>query len=246
MAECDAKAVPEVSVIVPVFNEAESVRGVLEELADVLDKSLGRSYEVLVVDDGSTDATLGIAQDVAAARKAVRVFRHSQNVGQSFAFHTGFQNARGPVVVTIDGDGQNVPDDIPLVVAAIGPACDCCCGYRAKRKDTFWRRIGSKLANGVRNGVLHETIRDTGCSVKAFKREFVTGLQPWNGMHRFFASFVAMQGGRISQIEVRHRPRAAGASKYTNWSRLKRTIFDLFAVRWLKSRSRVYSAQPVP
>jgi glycosyltransferase involved in cell wall biosynthesis len=246
MAEPTEMMSPDVSVIVPVFNEEACVSGVLEELDDVLGKSLGRPYEILVVDDGSSDGTAGVIAQVRARRKSIRVFRHSPNVGQSFAFHTGFQNARGPIVVTIDGDGQNVPDDIPLVVAAIGPECDCCCGYRAKRKDTFWRRIGSKLANGVRNGVLHETIRDTGCSVKAFKREFVKGLQPWNGMHRFFASFVAMQGGRISQIEVRHRPRTAGTSKYTNWSRLKRTIFDLFAVRWLKSRSRVYSAQPVP
>lgn len=246
MADRDANAVPEISVVVPVFNEAECVRGMLAELADVLDRRPGRPYEVLVVDDGSTDGTVDIARAVAAERKAIRVFRHSRNVGQSFAFHTGFQEARGPVVVTIDGDGQNVPDDIPLVVAAIGPDCDCCCGFRAKRKDTFWRRLGSKLANGVRNAVLHEPIRDTGCSVKAFKREFVKGLQPWDGMHRFFASFVAMQGGRISQVEVRHRPRMAGSSKYTNWSRLKLTVFDLFAVRWLKSRSRVYTVHPVP
>ena len=246
MATAPDDSIPDVSVIVPVYNEEACVRGVLEELDDVLGKSLGKTYEILVVDDGSSDDTAGVIAQVRARRKSFRVFRHSQNVGQSFAFHTGFQNARGAVVVTIDGDGQNVPDDIPLVVAAIGPDCDCCCGYRAKRKDTFWRRVGSKLANGVRNGVLHETIRDTGCSVKAFKSGFVKGLQPWNGMHRFFASFVAMQGGRISQVEVRHRPRTAGASKYTNWSRLKRTIFDLFAVRWLKSRSCVYTVHPVP
>jgi len=232
-----------VSVVVPVYNEGACLRAVLEELGDALNNGLRRPYEVVVVDDGSKDDTRAVAVSVAAARPTFRVLWHDRNVGQSFAFHTGFHHARGNVVVTIDGDGQNVPADIPKVVEALGDAFDCCCGYRAQRRDTFWRRFGSRLANGVRNAVLGETIIDTGCSVKAFRREFVLGLQPWNGMHRFFASLVAMQGGRICQVEVRHRPRTAGVSKYTNWSRLKKTIFDLFAVKWLKSRSRVYGVE---
>lgn len=243
MSVSEQKSMPEVSVVVPVFNESECIKGVIDELLSALDRGLGRPYEVLVVDDGSSDSTLAVVQALAKERNEVRVFRHSRNVGQSFAFHTGFRFARAPVVVTIDGDGQNVPDDIPNVVARLGETCDCCCGYRAQRKDTFWRRFGSRLANGVRNSVLRETIRDTGCSVKAFKREFVVGLQPWNGMHRFFATLVVIQGGRIDQVEVHHRPRTAGQSKYSNWSRLKRTIFDLFAVKWLMSRSRVYSVE---
>jgi len=243
MDESQTVPVPEVSVVLPVFNEAECLQGVIEELVEALERSLGRSFEILVVDDGSSDRTPQLAREAAAKWPSVRVFRHDRNVGQSFAFHTGFVKARGAVIVTIDGDGQNVPADIPKVVSRLGPSCDCCCGYRASRKDTFWRRIGSRLANGVRNAVLDETIRDTGCSVKAFKAEFVRGLQPWNGMHRFFASFVAMQGGRISQVEVGHRPRQAGVSKYSNWGRLKRTIFDLFAVKWLKSRSRLYKVE---
>jgi hypothetical protein len=109
--------------------------------------------------------------------------------------------------------------------------------------DTVWRRLGSVLANGVRNAVLGEEIRDTGCSLKAFNAHLVRRIQPWNGMHRFFASLIAMQGGRIGQIEVGHRPRSSGTSKYSNWARLKRTVFDLLAVRWLKSRSRVYGLE---
>lgn len=235
----------EVSVVVPVFNEAECVGGVLAELAEVLARDLPAAFEIIVVDDGSSDNTLAVARACAGKFPGVfRILRHTKNAGQSFAFHTGFRAARGAVVVTIDGDGQNVPDDIPRVVAALEEkGCDCCCGYRAKRQDTFWRRVGSRLANGVRNRALGESIIDTGCSVKAFKREFVTGLQPWNGMHRFFASLVMMQGGSVGQVEVRHRPRAAGTSKYTNWSRLKKTVFDLWAVRWLKSRSRVYGVE---
>jgi len=239
MSESEKDELPHVSVVVPVFNEASCLRSVLEELVDALDRGLACPYEVLAVDDGSTDQTALVASEVAAQHPTVRVIKHRRNVGQSFAFHTGFRHARGAVIVTFDGDGQNVPTDIPRVVAALGPECDCCCGYRARRQDTFWRRFGSRLANGVRNAVLGETVIDTGCSVKAFKAEFLRDLLPWNGMHRFFASFVFMQGGRISQIEVDHRSRQSGVSKYTNWSRLKRTVRDLFGVKWLKSRMRV-------
>lgn len=245
MGSAEKSYVPEVSVVIPVYNEAEGLRDVLEEVGDELQRSLGRPFEILVVDDGSSDRTAQIALEVANRRHELRVLRHSRNVGQSFAFHTGFKNARGGIIVTLDGDGQNVPADIPAVVSELGASCDCCCGFRARREDTFWRRIGSRLANGVRNAVLGETIRDTGCSVKAFKAPFVRSLQPWNGMHRFFASLVAMQGGRISQREVNHRPRKAGVSKYSNWGRLKRTIFDLFAVKWLISRSRLYAVEPL-
>jgi glycosyltransferase involved in cell wall biosynthesis len=232
-----------VSVVIPVFNEAGCVQGVIEEVAAELERSLGRTFEILVVDDGSSDRTAVIALETAARLSSVRVFRHSRNVGQSFAFHTGFQHARGAVIVTMDGDGQNVPVDIPAVVSAVEWACDCSCGYRNRRCDTFWKRLGSRLANGVRNVVLGEVIRDTGCSVKAFKAEFVRGLQPWNGMHRFFGSLVAMRGGRVGQVEVGHRPRRTGVSKYSNWGRLKRTVLDLAAVKWLKSRSRVYEVE---
>ncbi len=238
---------PEISVVVPVFNEAGGVTDVLSELADVLDAGLTRPCEVIVVDDGSTDGTSEAVRALAVRRPGVfRLLRHDRNAGQSFAFHTGFHAARGAVVVTMDGDGQNLPSDIPRVVNRLGADCDCCCGYRGRRMDTVWRRLGSVLANGVRNAVLHETIRDTGCSMKAFKREFLIGLQPWNGMHRFFASMVMLQGGRVQQIEVGHRPRIVGQSKYTNWSRLKRTVFDLFAVKWLKRRSRVYGVAEDP
>jgi dolichol-phosphate mannosyltransferase len=242
--EAESKSkVPDVSVVVPVFNEAECVSAVIEEVADELERSLGADFEILVVDDGSSDGTAKRAQEVASKRTMVRVFRHSRNVGQSYAFHTGFTHARAAVIVTLDGDGQNVPADIPAVVSALGESCDCCCGYRALRKDTVWRRIGSRLANRVRNAALGEDIRDTGCSVKAFKAEFVRGLQPWNGMHRFYASLVALQGGRVRQVEVGHRRRLAGVSKYSNWGRLKRTIADLLAVKWLKSRSLTYGVE---
>ncbi|MFZ4395472.1 MAG: glycosyltransferase family 2 protein [Kiritimatiellia bacterium] len=231
-------ASPEVSVVLPVYNEEACITGVLDELCTVLDAKLGRPYEVLAVDDGSTDGTPELLRAQAARRNNFRVLRLEPNAGQSAAFCAGFRAAHGSIVVTLDADGQNDPADIPSVVARIGADVDCCCGYRAKRMDTASKRWGSRLANAVRNRALGEEIIDTGCSVKAFKVEFVRMLQPWDGLHRFFASFVSMQGGRIVQIPVNHRTRSAGTSKYTNWRRLQKTIRDLRGVIWLKSRTR--------
>ena len=231
-------AAPEVSVVLPIYNEESCIDDVLDELFTVLDAKLGRPYEVLAVDDGSKDRTPELLRSQAARRTNLRILRLVPNAGQSAAFCAGFRAARGSIVVTLDADGQNDPADIPAVVAKISADVDCCCGYRAKRQDTASKRWGSKLANAVRNRALGEQIIDTGCSVKAFKVEFVRSLQPWDGLHRFFASFVAMQGGRIVQIPVNHRVRSAGTSKYTNWRRLKKTVRDLKGVAWLKSRTR--------
>jgi glycosyltransferase involved in cell wall biosynthesis len=232
--------------VLPVYNEAACIDGVLNELFDVLDAKLGRPYEVLAVDDGSTDNTPALLRAQAGRRPNLRLLRLTPNAGQSAAFCAGFRAARGAIVVTLDADGQNDPADIPAVVAKISDTVDCCCGFRAKRQDTASKRWGSKLANAVRNRALGEAIIDTGCSVKAFKVQFVRTLQPWDGLHRFFASFVMMQGGRIVQIPVNHRARSAGTSKYTNWRRLKKTIRDLKGVAWLKSRTRPHSVTEEP
>jgi len=232
---------PDVSVILPVYNEESCISGVLEELFSVLDAKLDRPYEVIAVDDGSSDNTQAKLLSACPKHVNLRVLFMKPNSGQSAAFCAGFRAARGAIVVTMDADGQNDPADIPAVVARIGKKCDCCCGYRANRQDTASKRWGSRLANAVRNRVLGEDIVDTGCSVKAFKVAFVQHLQPWDGLHRFFASFVMMQGGRVEQIPVNHRVRSAGTSKYTNWRRLKKTIRDLRGVCWLKSRTRCHS-----
>ena len=241
-----APTAPDVSVVLPIYNEESCIDGVLDELCAVLDTKLGRPYELLAVDDGSSDRTPELLRAQAARRNYLRVLRLTPNAGQSAAFCAGFRAARGRIVVTLDADGQNDPADIPAVVARISDTVDCCCGYRAKRMDTASKRWGSRLANAVRNRALGEEIIDTGCSVKAFKVEFVRSLQPWDGLHRFFASFVTMQGGRIVQIPVNHRTRAAGTSKYTNWRRLQKTIRDLRGVIWLKSRTRRCEVQEEP
>lgn len=229
---------PDISIVLPIYNEESCIDGVLEELCSVLDAKLGRPYEIVAVDDGSSDRTPEKLRAWAVRRNNFRVLRQTPNAGQSAAFCAGFRAAHGRIVVTLDADGQNDPADIPAVVSKISDTVDCCCGYRAKRMDTASKRWGSRLANAVRNHALGETIIDTGCSVKAFKVEFVRTLQPWDGLHRFFASFVAMQGGRIVQIPVNHRTRSAGTSKYTNWRRLQKTVRDLRGVIWLKSRTR--------
>jgi glycosyltransferase involved in cell wall biosynthesis len=172
----------------------------------------------------------------------LRVISLRPNAGQSAAMVTGFRRARGKVVVTMDADGQNDPADIAACVTALAD-CDCCFGYRARRQDRWSRRWGSRFANGVRNRVLGEAIVDTGCSLKAFKAEFLADLPLWDGVHRFLGSMVVMRGARIRQIPVNHRPRVKGQSKYTNLGRLKRTVWDLLAVRWMKARCRAFSVE---
>jgi dolichol-phosphate mannosyltransferase len=228
---------PEISVVLPVYNEEACIGSVLSEIFAVLDERLGRSFEVIAVDDGSSDGTPALLAGAAAAEPRLRVLRQTPNAGQSAAFCSGFRAASGGIVVTMDADGQNDPADISNVVAQLSN-CDCCCGYRAKRRDTLSRVWASRLANAVRNGVLGEDIIDTGCSLKAFRTEFVRDLMPWDGLHRFLASFVIMRGGRVVQIPVNHRPRTAGSSKYTNLKRLRKTVRDLRGVKWLKSRMR--------
>lgn len=226
---------PLCSVVLPVYNEEKCIRGVLDELREMLDGALDEPYEVVAVNDGSSDGTGEVLERIAAGWPELQVFALTENSGQSAAFFAGFRKARGANIVTMDADGQNDPADIPKVLAELG-SCDCCCGYRAERRDTWSKRVGSKLANGIRNRVLQEDIIDTGCSLKAFRRELTEPLSVWNGMHRFYPSLFRMQGATIRQVPVNHRARAGGTSKYTNWGRLKKTWADLWAVRWMKRR----------
>jgi glycosyltransferase involved in cell wall biosynthesis len=225
----------DVSVIMPAFNEADSIERVVVEVAEAVGIDVTRSYELLVIDDGSTDDTPGILRQLQARIHPLRVLTLAVNSGQSAAFAAGFDHARGRMFVTMDADGQNDPADIPRLLEHM-ETHGCCCGYRESRQDRWSRRVGSRLANAVRNWALGESIIDTGCSLKAVHAPYARGLQAWHGMHRFFPTLFGMRGASIHQIPVHHRPRLAGRSKYTNWGRLQRTIWDLMAVRWLKSR----------
>ena len=226
-----------ISVLLPVYNEEACIAAVIREAVCVL-HGFGRRFEILVVDDGSIDATPARLKALADEIPELRVLRLDRNCGQSAALGAGFRAARGEIFVALDADGQNDPSDIPALVARLD-ACDLCCGYRARRQDMFSKRFGSRLANAVRNRVLHENIRDTGCTLKAFRAEWARALpMQFRGMHRFLPALMAMAGARIEEIPVNHRPRAAGQSKYTNWGRLKETFWDLWAVRWMQKRYR--------
>lgn len=223
---------PEISIVLPVYNEAACIQTVLEEIL----RTTGLpAFEVVAVNDGSSDATPAILEAMASADPRIRVVHLERNSGQSAAFVAGFQAARGKVLVTMDADGQNDPADIPQLLEAL-EGVDCVAGFRAHRQDTWSKRWGSRLANAVRGRVLGDGIRDTGCALKAFHAHLARHLIPWNGIHRFFPAFFLMEGATIRQIPVHHRARTAGVSKYTNFGRLGRTVRDLRGVRWLQQR----------
>lgn len=222
-----------VSVVVPVYNEEDNVLPLVEEFEGVARQLPG--LEVLLVDDGSRDATWARIADAAARYPFVRGLRGERNRGQTAAMLIGLAHARGDVLVTMDGDRQNNPADIPRLVARVG-VVDVVCGYRAVRRDTWSRRAASRLGNAIRNAVTGDGLRDTGCSLKAFRRVCLNDLPPLNGAHRFMGAYFRLHGRTLEQIPVDHRPRTHGASKYTNLKRLPRTAFDLFGFLWYRRR----------
>jgi len=227
-----------VTVVAPVFNESENLTPLVDELLQVM-RPTGRAFEILLVDDGSTDGSAEAIKALAAAHPEVRGLHFAANRGQTAAFDAGFKEARGRVVVTIDADLQNDPRDIPKLLDALeGHAAAV--GFRAARRDTTVRRWSSKIANAVRNRLSGDDIIDTGCSLKAFRAEALAQVKLWNGLHRFLPTLVKMEGGRVVQVPVHHRPRVAGTSKYGVWNRLFRSFADLLAVRWMKSRRLGY------
>jgi glycosyltransferase involved in cell wall biosynthesis len=224
---------PELSVVVPVFNEEENVPLLQSELAATL---AGTDHEIIFVDDGSTDATaVRIDQS-----PSVRLIRFEENRGQSAAIYAGAQAARGRVVVFIDADLQNDPADIPRLIAQIADGADLVCGYRWKRKDTVTKRLTSRIANFVRSRFTRDGVRDTGCTLKAMRRECVRALVPFKGMHRFIPALVKGAGYKLVEMPVNHRPRRFGESKYGFGSRAVRATVDMFGVRWLLSRQLNY------
>lgn len=222
-----------VSVVVPVFNEESNVAPLAEELHAACSSLPGA--EIIFVDDGSRDQTWARIEECARRFPILRGVRSPANCGQSSATLLGLRAAHGDVLVTMDGDRQNDPRDIPRLVEKLG-SCDVVCGYRAKRRDSWSKRVGSRIGNTVRNWFTHDGLRDTGCSLKAFRRECLADLPPLNGFHRFMGAYFTLHGRRIEQIPVDHRPRVAGTSKYTNLKRLPRTVFDLIGFLWYRKR----------
>lgn len=224
---------PSVSVVVPVYNEADNISTLQVELRRAL---AGIDHEIVFVDDGSSDQT---AEKIERAPE-VRVLRFEKNAGQSAAIYAGLKAARGAIVVLLDGDLQNDPADIPKLLAEIPRGADLVCGYRAQRKDTAVRRATSRVANFIRSRFTKDGVRDTGCSLKAMRRECVSVLTPFKGMHRFIPALVKGAGYRLVEIPVNHRPRRFGESKYGLGNRALRATVDMFGVRWLLSRRLNY------
>lgn len=241
----------DLSVVVPVHNESGNIVPLITEIRAALDGRL--DYEIIYVDDGSTDATAEELLSVAGECTRLRVLRHAQACGQSTAVLSGVRHARGPWVATLDGDGQNDPADIPRLYATLGEALggsapgglQCVCGYRRTRRDTWFKRLSSRVANGVRSRLLGDDTPDTGCGLKLFSREGFLRLPYFDHMHRFLPALFLRMGGRVVSVEVNHRARQAGRSKYGLHNRLWVGIVDMFGVMWLQRRARVPAVEPV-
>jgi dolichol-phosphate mannosyltransferase len=229
----EVTSTPAFSVVLPIYNEEANLPILQEELRLALS---GLDYEIIFVDDGSVDRT---AERIGAALN-IRLIRFEKNSGQSAAIYAGLTAARGATVVIIDGDLQNDPADIPKLLAEIARGADLVCGYRLKRQDTVVKRLTSRIANAVRSRYTKDGVRDTGCTLKAMRRECVSALFPFKGMHRFIPALVKAAGYRLVEIPVNHRPRRFGQSNYGLGNRALRATIDMFGVRWLLSRRLNY------
>mgnify|MGYP001827081472 FL=1 len=225
---------PRISLVVPAYNEGPNLPDLVQEVEGAM-SSLGEPWELLVVDDGSTDESAVLLEDLRSRQPALRVIRFARNAGQSAAFLAGFESARGEIVVTLDADLQNNPADIPELVRRL-EGHDAVLGVRRRRRDTALRRVSSRLANAIRRGVTGDGLADVGCSLKAFRRETLRDLPRFTGIHRFFGTLLVWKGCRIAEVPVDHRPRRAGEAKYNVRNRAFRTLLDLLAMRWLRSR----------
>jgi glycosyltransferase involved in cell wall biosynthesis len=238
---------PGVSVVVPVRNEAGNIEPLVREIEAALAPS--GPFEIIYVNDGSTDGTGAELARLAAKMPWLREMRHAQSCGQSAAVRTGVRAARAPVIITLDGDGQNDPSFMPAFLAALkeaGPACGLVQGQRVGRKDTGFKRFQSRLANKVRAAVLNDGTRDTGCGFKCFPREAYLALPYFDALHRFMPALVRREGYEIAYVDVIDRPRLTGVSNYGFFDRLWVGIVDLMGVRWLiKRRKRVPDAREI-
>jgi glycosyltransferase involved in cell wall biosynthesis len=230
-------AAPFISVVVPVKDEAGNVGPLAREIAAAL---RGEPHEILFVDDGSSDGTAQALSALKAELQQLRVLRHGTNLGQSRGIRTGVQAARGQIIVTLDGDGQNDPADIPMLLTRLGAEPDLAMvsGVRVKRQDSASRRLASRLGNGFRSALLGDGATDTGCGLKAFRRQVFLDLPYFDHLHRFLIAMIQREGGKVAYVPVNHRPRLTGASKYTNFGRLLVSVQDLLGVRWLQRRHR--------
>lgn len=228
------------SVVIPVFNESDNVRLLAEEIIRVIKPE--HDFEIIFVDDHSTDKTPRLLHDLSLSIKNLRFLRHVKQYGQSGALKTGVLAARYPLIVTLDGDGQNDPKDIATFVTCFESNGSCTDnllvnGHRQDRNDTGWRRLSSRIANQIRRTLLNDATPDSGCGIKAFHQKLFLELPSFNHMHRFLPALVLQQGGQVTNLPVGHRERTHGQSKYGTFDRLSAGIIDLLGVMWLARRN---------
>ncbi len=222
------------SIVIPVYNEQENLPTLLTEVTAVMQK-VNEPYEVILIDDGSTDGSFHIMTSSASMDPHIHPFRLSQNSGQSAALAAGFQLAKGKYVITMDSDLQNDPADIVKMTPFL-QTYDMVTGWRQKRNDTWLKRVSSRFANTVRNTLSRENINDTGCSLKIMDRHYLSKIKMFKGMHRFLPTLMKMEGASVIEIPVNHRARVAGDSKYGTWDRAFSGLRDLLVVRWMQDR----------
>jgi len=237
----DEKRPIDISLVVPVYNEEENLPILIPEMTEVL-QGLGKSYEMIFVDDGSTDGSRALLKRMIAQDPRIRLLGFKKNCGETGAGAAGLKEARGKIVITMDADLQNDPKDIPKMLDYLKDY-DMVSGWREKREDSWIKRITSKIANGIRNCLSKESVRDSGCTFRTYKRECLQNLKLYKGMHRFMPTLVRMEGFRVIEIPISHRPRKFGVSKYNTWNRRWRAFFDLLAVRWMKNRHIRYEIE---
>ncbi|MEQ1528184.1 MAG: glycosyltransferase family 2 protein [Methylococcales bacterium] len=238
-----------ISIVVPVHNEADNIIPLITEIVAAM--SQAQAYEIIYVDDGSSDNTPAILQQAGQEFKALRVIRHKQSCGQSTAIHTGVKAARNPYIATLDGDGQNDPADIPhlydvlIQQQSVISNLTMVAGWRNKRYDSAWRLFSSKVANGIRSRLLGDNTPDTGCGLKVFLRDKFLELPYFDHMHRFLPALILRAGGQVLSEPVKHRARTNGQSNYGTLDRLWAGITDLGGVIWLQKRAKLAEATEI-
>jgi len=232
---------PTVSFVIPCHNEANNLPPLVTAIHESM-KSYGESYEIVVTDDFSSDNSWDVLKQLGAADPTIRAQRFAYNCGQSAALWAGMKTAAGKYIVTLDADLQNDPKDAPKLLAPLR-SYDCVCGTRVDARsqgDNFVRIVSSRIANWVRNKLSGENITDAGCCYRAFKRECVTDLKFFKGMHRFLPTLFKIEGFTVTEVPIGHNPRASGQTHYGVWNRLFASFYDLLAVRWMKKRMFKY------
>jgi len=224
-----------ISFVIPVYNEQDNLKPLADELRPIAE-SVCDDYEVIFVDDVSTDSSLSVLRIMAADDTHIKFIALETHSGQSAALCQGFQNASGSVIITMDADLQNDPADIPGMIEYYGDY-DMITGWRHNRRDTFQKRVGSKIGNFVRNSLTGESIHDTGCSLKIMRASMIRQVKMFRGLHRFLPTLMRLEGARVLELKVNHRPRFRGTSNYTNLKRGTEGLYDVIAVRWMIKRN---------